>query len=155
MESIQCTSISIDASYAHRRYRVCIASIIRESRQKANFVSRQADHRRNRRQNFFQIGDAAIAEGVPASRRGAFAAYEPDDGGALNEMFAEVHSGQFAKRCAAAKLPWMLSAGSLCATTASQRSYIELAAAGLRWLMAHGRDFTSATQEDVFRMGGR
>lgn len=110
--------------------------------------------RKRRLQNFFQIGDAAVECGMPEERRGAYAALEPDDGGDLNDMFAEIHSGMYSKRCADADLPWMQPPSSWIPSIDSQKIYIELAAQGLRWLLANGgHDFTTLTQEIVDRMG--
>jgi integrase len=121
-------------------------------------VARHAVHRKIKPakrppQNIFQIGDAAIAEGMPAERRGAFAILEPDDDGVTNELFWEISSGRFAERRADANLVWLAPARTLAPSESSQKVYADAAATGLRWLKARKLDFTTLRQEDVARMG--
>lgn len=122
---------------------------------KANSVASNSSPNRvqRRRQNIAQIGDAAIAEGMPEERRGAWIIHEPYDNGAANEYLAEMHSGEFAKRRADANLPWMKAGHVWIPSEDSQQKKADALAAGLRWLRRNDLDLTTANQEHVRRMG--
>jgi integrase len=125
-------------------------------------VTQHAGHRKASRstapkkrplQNSFVIGDAAIDEGMPPERRGARAILEPDDGGVANDFFWEIQTGKYGERCADAGLKWLSPNGSLPPSEGSQKTYVDAASSGLRWLVAHKLDFTTVRQDDVALMG--
>lgn len=107
---------------------------------------------RRRRQVVCKIGDAAISEGMPESRRGAWAINEPDDDGVANDWLADLASGKFAELRGRHGVGWMKSR-VFKPDVDSQREDALLLAACLRWLAANNQNFTTVEQDDVHRMG--
>lgn len=101
----------------------------------------------------YQIGDAAISEGMPEEHRGAWGIDEPYDDGVACGWLLDLHSGKFARLRAEGGLNWMKVPHVWKPSEASQRQYAINLAAGLRWCLKIGLDLTTVQQDDVHRMG--
>jgi integrase len=112
-------------------------------------------HRKTRPdQVVFQVGEDAIAAGLPEDRRGAFFIVQPGyDRGTANAFLADLNSGRFADMRAEANLPWLQPGKCHVPVEDSQHARALSLAAGLRWLDKKKLDLTTVVQGDIERMG--